>query len=281
MKKLFAFVGFSLLFIAACSKTEAPPAVLDAPSNFAASPADTSINLSWDAVTDATSYMLQKSSDGTNFTDLKEVTGLVYEDLAVVAGVEYSYQLYAKNDKTQSSTVKDSAIILIVSTCGPLVQEAEEADLVGGNFVVADDIAGGNASGGKYVHIPDGGEPGNIPDSILEVDSANYMEFCFTVDTAGDYMIKTWVAGMDDSDDSFWVSVDDKPAYNYSFKDVASGTAKNVQAFPLFTEDYVKDQGKGDVSITLEAGEHTVRFHHRESDARLDKLELELVPAAN
>lgn len=281
MKKLFAFIGFSLLFIAACNSTETPPTVLDTPRNFSATATENSILLSWNTVSEATTYVLEKSSDGSTFAELQELSALSYEDQDVVVGVEYSYRLYAMNTKTQSAKVSASAIIQVVSTCGPLVQEAEDAELVGGKFVIANDEQGGNASGGKYVHIPDNDKPGTQVDSPLQPDPVHYISFCFTVETAGDYRIKTWVTGFDDSDDSFWVIVNDQDPYHYSFADVVKGTAKNAQTFPLFTEDYVKDLGVGDITVTLPVGEHTIRFHHRESDSRLDKLALELVAPTN
>ncbi|MCA9838080.1 MAG: hypothetical protein KC422_14275 [Trueperaceae bacterium] len=275
MKRISLLLSFTVLVLAACSQTPAPePAVLDAPANFEAVPGEASISLSWDAVTDADSYVLEKSTDGATFSELQNTPGTSYADAEVVAGIEYTYRVFAKNAQTESDKVTTTAS-LIASTCGPLAQEAEDGEL-NGAFVIETDVADGNASGGKYVHIPDNDKPGTVKDSMTAPDPDNYVSFCFKVDTAGDYMIKTFVAGNDDSDDSFWVIVDDNKIITYTFSDIIRRTPN---PFPAFTEDYVKDQGVGDVTLTLAAGEHVIRFHHRESDSRLDKLELELKAA--
>lgn len=254
---------------------------LNTPTNFIAVPTATTISLSWDAVDDASSYILEKASAEGGFSKLAELSELFYEDSDVLTGLVYSYRLYAKNVKAQSEKVELKASLLELS-CNSLVQEAEDAELVG-NFVIADDLEGGNASGGKYAHIPDGDQPGTVKDSMLEPDLNHYISLCFSTEVAGDYKIKTWVAGFDDSDDSFWVSVNDQPVYLYSFSEIVKGTVEMPNPFPKFTENYLSDiiTVAYPVILTLAPGEQNIKFYHRESDARLDKVELELVKVSN
>ncbi|MGB0387465.1 MAG: DUF7594 domain-containing protein, partial [Ardenticatenaceae bacterium] len=70
-------------------------------------------------------------------------------------------------------------------TCDGLVQEAENGQLTG-SFLVGDDVGDDTpASGGQYVHVPNGaGNSFNTP------NPAHKASYCFNVDTAGTYRIK-------------------------------------------------------------------------------------------
>lgn len=160
--------------------------------------------------------------------------------------------------------------------CGGLVQEAEDGILFG----AIQRTAFSNASGGFFVHTPDGDQAPFLKDSMTEPGAAHRMEYCFTVTQAGVYALKTFVAGFDDSDDSFWVQINDNEPFQYLFSDVRNIRNLDPNPFPNFTQDYASDrQGNDPVTISLDAGEHSVRFFFRESDSRLDKLELELLEA--
>ncbi len=269
------------LLFTACTQIATPLNTLETPQNFEAGALETSILLTWDAVPDATTYVISRKTSEDDFSTLVtlEATDNAYEDITAEVDTAYSYQLIAKNEELQSEAVTVEAMISApVSTCGPMIQEAEAADLEGGSLIIADDVEGGNASGGKFVHVPDSDQQGGLTfDDMDEPKNIHYIEFCFNVEVSGEYMIKTWVAGFDDSDDSFWVTVNDNEPYLYSFADVRRGSAANAEAFPLFTEDFVRNEGEGDVITNFAAGEHIIRFHYRESDSRLDKVALDFV----
>ncbi|MFQ6102206.1 MAG: PKD domain-containing protein, partial [Anaerolineae bacterium] len=142
---------------------------------------------------------------------------------------------------------------------GGLVQEAESGTLVGA-FAIGDD---GAASGGQYIHVPNGFGNRSGPD---EGQRASYS---FTVDTPGTYRIKAWVYAANVEDDSFFVTVDGSPSGGYLW-DTLINTS--------YQADYVNDRGGADpVEVTLAEGQHTVIIYLREDGARLDKIELELV----
>ncbi|MDX1995856.1 MAG: putative Ig domain-containing protein [bacterium] len=143
------------------------------------------------------------------------------------------------------------------TTCGGLLQEAESAQL-GGNFVVA---SASNASGGQFVHAPNG--TGNL----FSIGSVSRATFCFNVTEAGVYRLKGWVNAPSSSDDSFFVSF--------------GGTTNNwtITTGSSFVIDYVGNSGGPDPrQVTLPVGETQVIVYLREDGARLDRLQLELIP---
>jgi PKD repeat protein len=161
---------------------------------------------------------------------------------------------------TPTSTPTPTPTPTSTPTPGGLVQEAEDGVLTG-DFVVGSD---GAASGGQYVHVPDAGVGLSSPDEGQKVS------YSFTVDTPGTYRIKAWVYGDSGTNDSFFVKVDGNPAAGYLW---------DMQMNTTYQDDYVSDRNGADpVEVTLTAGQHTVAFYLREDGARLDKIELELMP---
>ncbi len=75
----------------------APP-----PENFSASPGETSVNLSWDAVTDAEKYQVQRLNG--IWQDHVERTQLSYEDMGLVCNKTYSYRVKTRGDGDPYST---------------------------------------------------------------------------------------------------------------------------------------------------------------------------------
>jgi len=174
--------------------------------------------------------------------------------------------------KNVSITVSDGSLtasrsfswtINATSSCGGLIQEAEDATLYG-TLIVGNDAA---ASGGKYIYATTGsGEYYGGP-------SENHKaEFCVNISQAGSYRIKTWVKAADKSHDSYFVRVDGQPIVAYLWD--------TVKGFS-FAEDYVSTRGGGSyVTVNLSAGEHTVSFYQREEETKLDKIQLEPVQAS-
>ncbi len=127
------------------------------------------------------------------------------------------------------------------------------------------------ASGSKYIATPDGNEEPFLLDSLITPDRDHGANFCVNIPEAGQYSVKLWVAGFDDSDDSFWFQMDDLPAYQHLFGDI---TQVN-NPYPEFTEDFLKDfrNAVNPVIIELTEGEHDFSVFLRESGAKLDKFE--------
>lgn len=144
------------------------------------------------------------------------------------------------------------------SSCGPLIQEAENG-VLSGAFIIGNDV---NASSGQYIHVPNG-----TGDSKL--NGSSQAAFCLRVTTPGIYYLKGWVHADGGANDSFFVQVDGAPASGYLWD-----TLRNT----FYDMDYVSDRrGANPVELTLAAGDHEVVFHLREDGTRLDKIELELI----
>ncbi len=150
-----------------------------------------------------------------------------------------------------------------VATCAGLIQEAETAGRFGA-FAVGTDAA---ASGGAYAHVPQGfgSRYSFLPDDRLE--------FCINVPVAGDYQIKTWVYASGSNNDSFYVKFDDLSRAPYLWF-----VRKNTS----YLEDYISSNqspSQDPLVLSLSEGQHRLYVYLREQDTRLDKIELEPVPA--
>jgi hypothetical protein len=164
---------------------------------------------------------------------------------------------FAGNESGFSAEISD----ITESPSNPFwVHEAEGGKFFGA-FEIGSDPA---ASGGQYVHVPNGS--GN---RYGGPDEAHKVEYSFDVPTAGWYRIKGWVYGSNDWDDSFWVTVNGSPSGGYLWD-----TLQNTS----YQSDYVNDRGGDDpVEVWLEAGTNTVTIYLRENGTSLDTIELEPV----
>ncbi|GAB4525995.1 MAG: hypothetical protein OHK0046_42360 [Anaerolineae bacterium] len=142
------------------------------------------------------------------------------------------------------------------STCGPLSQQGEDAQITG-NFAVVNDAAAVN---GQYIHIPN-----NAGNSFLSPGSSK-ATFCFTVAQAGEYKLNGRLFAQTSNDDSFWVTVNGQ---NYVWSFGLSGTYGQYR-----TVDMTVVGSSTPVLLTLPAGEVTVVVSVREDGARLDTLTL-------
>ncbi|CAN5314369.1 hypothetical protein BH23VER1_BH23VER1_02390 [soil metagenome] len=137
-----------------------------------------------------------------------------------------------------------------------LAFEAEEGVISGTKFQVGNDAA---ASGGAYVHVPNGlgGSPG-----------ADYVTYRFRVNTAGTFRIRANVHAANGSDDSFFVRVPGKSS--------GDGFLWDAQQNSTYAEDYVNDRDRADpVEFDLPVGEVAVEVAAREDGTRLDRIWLE------
>lgn len=113
------------------------------PQNLTAEQADGNILLSWNGSLAATSYQIQRSTDGVNFTNLATTTTAVqYVDAfpSVTVGTQYYYQVAGVNlsgTSTYSSIVSMTAAPPAEMSLGELRLRAQQtADRVGSQFVV-------------------------------------------------------------------------------------------------------------------------------------------------
>ena len=119
------------------------------------------------------------------------------------------------------------------------MQEAE-AGTLNGNFVVVEDA---EASGGQFVHVPDGVDG----DSSLD-----FVEYSVLIETAGSYQVNAIIRGPDGTQNSFFAQIDEGPVHQW-----------NTRANNQLTADVISTRESGsneDLIETLSAGFHTLRI---------------------
>ncbi|MEM7134023.1 MAG: putative Ig domain-containing protein [Chloroflexota bacterium] len=172
---------------------------------------------------------------------------------------QHTVSIYLRED----GTILDKLELELVNadqtvTCGGLEQEAEDGSLRG-SMVVGTDA---NASGGQYVHLPNGS--GNNLNGPTVPDQA---EYCFDVPAAGTYLLQGTILATGGGNNSFYATIDGQPGTGYLW-DTAIAPANYIQ-------DYLNSRGQADpVQLSLSAGEHTVIIYPREDGTVLDKLAL-------
>lgn len=98
-----------------CQSTTATGAPLPEPPNFVASATGTSsVNLTWSAVVDATSYLLERSSDNVNFTPIGITAGFSMIDNDRSANTSYLYRAVSRTIAGATSVaIKDIATTIV------------------------------------------------------------------------------------------------------------------------------------------------------------------------
>lgn len=114
-------------------------AIPSIPSNFFVQQGNSQVFLSWDLVAGATSYSVQKSTDGINFTVLANPTLNQYLDISVADGTQYFYQVASTNaDGTSPYTAAQGIVPTPTgeTSLGQLRLNAQQrADRVNSQFV--------------------------------------------------------------------------------------------------------------------------------------------------
>lgn len=214
----------------------------------------------------AAGYLWDTANTSTFVTDnMSDRSGANPVLLTLEPGIQY-VTIYAREDGSKLDKLAlrlDSAVVVDPPQfCSGLSREAEDGLLRGGLVIGNDPVA----SGGQYVHVPNG-----IDDEWDGLNDQRRADFCFTVDQAGTYAINTKVYAADDTEDSFYVRVNNEPAAGYLW---------DTQINSNYEQDYVSDRNIVDpVTVSLPAGEHIVSFYVREIGTRLDSITLE--PIAN
>jgi hypothetical protein len=112
------------------------------PQNLTAEQADSKILLTWTGSLGATSYQIQRSLDGVNFTNLASTASGSYVDAypSVAVGVQYYYQVAGVN--INGTSVYSSIVSMVAAppaemSLGELrLRSQQTADRVGSQFVV-------------------------------------------------------------------------------------------------------------------------------------------------
>ena len=102
------YIALLALILTACPPTQPQPP--STPQGFAGVPtSSTSVQLSWIAVTNATSYALTRSVDGGPFVTVSNpITNTTYADSGLTSGKTYQYQLRAQNSAGASDPAQTS-----------------------------------------------------------------------------------------------------------------------------------------------------------------------------
>jgi len=211
----------------------------------------------WD-VTPSTNYV-------ADFVNDRGIANPV--ELSLDAG-NHIVTLYLREDATRLDRISLIPINIgppPTPVCAGLLQEAENG-LLSGNFEVAADS---DASGGKYIHAPEGSGHfwnGPVP--------AHAVEYCFVVPNSGNYVIQGRVHGADTLSDSFYMKLNSSPSSGYLW---------DVEPNSIYATDLVRDRNNpGPISVALSAGNNYVTLFVREDGTRLDTIELvSLIAAAN
>ena len=144
-----------------------------------------------------------------------------------------------------------------------LIREAEEGERFG-RFVVGNDA---NASGGKYIHVPD--ELGGA-----QAPGADRVDFSFNITQPGSYRIDANVYADNGNNNSFFVTVNNLPSNGHNWR-----VLQNTD----YALDSVSSQetGQDPLIVDLNAGLNTLSVYLREDGTRLDRVELVRVGDSN
>lgn len=152
--------------------------------------------------------------------------------------------------------------------CGAMSWEAEGGDLWGDMAVGSDP----NASNGEYISGARSASSAQIDSAPSVLASAlnrkNRVDYCITVEEAGEYIIKTRAFAPNNRGNSFFVQVDNVPAEGILW-DIFPTNGTYVNS--IVSERDVNSPA----TFYLDAGAHTISFIQREDGARLDSFTVE------
>lgn len=109
------------------------------PQNLVADQTDGNILLTWTGSLAATSYQIQRSTDGVNFTNLATTSGIQYVDPLPGVGIQYFYQVAGVN--ISGTSVYSSIVSMVAAQPGEMsfgqlkLSARQTADRVGSTFV--------------------------------------------------------------------------------------------------------------------------------------------------
>jgi len=158
---------------------------------------------------------------------------------------------------TDTPVVPTATMPVPPQICGGLIQEAEDGFLIEPFTIGTDD----SVSNGQYIYAPL--ESGN-----RLFGSGSSVEFCFTVPQLSTCKLKGLVYSNTGLSNSFYVTIDNVDSTVYLW---------DTHIDSWFVSDYLNDRDSGvdPIEFYLNAGPHIVTIHHRESETKLDTIELE------
>ena len=185
-----------------------------------------------------------------------------YNDLIVKLESEMCFTPSGAGTAVASDIWYDTLAVADTSnSCSDVEIEAETGNMFG--FVAVNDSS---ASGGSYVQMDNIG----IGDYV-SVSSSRMITYSVNIPATGTYEVFGDVKGVDGKSDSFWFQINNEKPVPWHIPSKAG-----------FTVDYVTDfvNGKDNISLELNAGEHLVTIYNREDGSRLDKLTFDCIEAA-
>lgn len=141
------------------------------------------------------------------------------------------------------------------ATCGPLQQSADDA------FATSGFARSSSTQGEAFL----------IAREPAAIDSPEYIEFCVNVPELGAYRITARVFAPDIDQDSFFVTVDEDAAGAIA----EPGIYDVARSSDGFRDDSVSTRSQRPLALTLDAGEHVVRFYYRERNTALAGIRVE------
>ncbi len=231
-----------------CSDTQSP----SIPTNLSATAVSSSqINLSWIASTDnvgVTGYRIYRIG-----TQIGTSVSNSYSNIGLIANTTYSYTVSAYDAAGNVSAQSSSASATTLPPSANI--EAESGTLTSPMQIISDS----SASGGSYIRT-----------NTVDQGTASYS---FNIANAGVYKIIARVYAPDGASDSFYFKVDDSTEDTWDLNPTGAANEFNV-----WREDEVTKRGTGTpdlpqydpYTVNLTAGNHTITFRGRETNARLD-----------
>ncbi|UZR99353.1 fibronectin type III domain-containing protein [Chondrinema litorale] len=249
-----------------CSDVATVPA---APSSLSASAlSSSSIQVSWDSVSAATSYVLESSaSSGSGFSELATLTGLTYTHTGLASGQTVYYRVKAVNtagSSSYSSVISGTTEVEPIDSTLVLI-EAED------NYTVVTDT-GSNAIAIQSYDIHSGNQ------AVRLYDDGDKIEISFTVDVAGEYEIRAGVrSGGTGNSQGYWPN-----GYTFEVNDVTTTFTGDVSSISSYYSSAYGGSYMGEMvaTVDLTSGTNTVTVEANSSWEIIDYLTLDLISAS-
>ena len=147
-----------------------------APQNLVATPGETSVVLSWDAVATATSYKVYIITDAAGLVELAEVTEPTYTNNYLEAGTEYTFYVTAVNAIGEGG----AAEVTFTTTSGG-TQEPDEPETPVQQYRIK------SVATNKYLSILDNdAHPDGTTGGVIVYDETDMISQIFTIEDATD-----------------------------------------------------------------------------------------------
>ncbi len=210
------------------------------------------IDLAWDASSDNAGidhYLIKR--DGVDIGQTNGAT-TTFTDNTVQANTSYNYTVTAFDARNNASPVSNGLNVTTPSVTEFEYHwlEAEYANTLISPLRILNDSLASNT---KYLGTTSNGTG----------DNQGYATINFTINKDGNYIVLARGFANNGFDNSFWVSVDGGPEYQWDLDDYA-----NFWHWDPVNGYLVADP----ILFSLNAGPHTIKFRVREDGTKLDKI---------